>query len=43
MGRLMSVCALALCLGGRDYLYPADWFVAVEIPKAVERSLLNTS
>ena len=26
-----------------DYLYPADWFVAVEVPKAVERSLLKAS
>ncbi len=21
---------------GEDYLYPADWFVAVEVPKAVQ-------
>jgi hypothetical protein len=26
-----------------DYLYPADWFVAVELPKVVERSLLKAS
>lgn len=26
-----------------DYLYPADWFVAVEVPKAVELSLLKAS
>ena len=25
---------------GEDYLYPADWFVALEVPKAVEESLL---
>ena len=24
---------------GEDYLYPADYFVFVELPKAVERSL----
>jgi len=28
---------------GEDYLYPADWFVAVEVPKVVERSLLRAS
>ncbi len=26
---------------GEDYLYPADWFVAVEVPKAVQDSLLK--
>lgn len=26
---------------GEDYLYPADWFVAVEIPKVVQASLLK--
>ncbi len=26
---------------GEDYLYPADWFVAIEVPKAVEVSLLH--
>jgi len=26
-----------------DYLYPANWFVAVELPKVVERSLLKVS
>lgn len=24
---------------GEDYLYPADWFVRVELPQAVEESL----
>lgn len=24
---------------GEDYLYPADWFVLVELPQAVEESL----
>jgi hypothetical protein len=24
---------------GEDYLYPADWFVIVELPQAVEESL----
>ncbi len=28
---------------GEDYLYPADWFVALEIPKAVQTSLLKAS
>lgn len=28
---------------GEDYLYPADWFVAVEVPRAVEQSLLKAS
>jgi hypothetical protein len=26
---------------GEDYLYPADWFVALDVPKAVETSVLN--
>ena len=26
-----------------DYLYPAGWFVAVEVPKAVQASLLKAS
>jgi len=28
---------------GEDYLYPAAWFVAVEVPKAVQMSLLKAS
>ena len=28
---------------GEDYLYPASWFVAVEVPKAVMNSLLKAS
>ena len=28
---------------GEDYLYPAKWFVAVEVPKAVQTSLLKAS
>jgi hypothetical protein len=28
---------------GEDYLYPADWFVAVEVPKAVQDSLRKAS
>jgi hypothetical protein len=28
---------------GEDYLYPATWFIAVELPKAVEASLLKAS
>ena len=26
-----------------DYLYPAEWFVAVEVPRAVEASLVRAS
>jgi len=26
-----------------DYLYPAEWFVAVEVPKAVQASLRKAS
>jgi hypothetical protein len=26
-----------------DYLYPAEWFVAVELPKAVQASLRKAS
>ena len=28
---------------GEDYLYPASWFVAVEVPKAVQDSVLKAS
>lgn len=28
---------------GEDYLYPASWFVAVEVPKAVQESVLKAS
>ncbi len=28
---------------GEGYLYPADWFVAVEVPKAVQVSLRRAS
>jgi hypothetical protein len=28
---------------GDDYLYPAEWFVALEVPKAVQMSLLRAS
>ena len=28
---------------GEDYLYPAEWFVAVEVPKAVQASLRRAS
>ena len=28
---------------GEDYLYPAEWFVAVEVPRVVELSLLKAS
>jgi hypothetical protein len=28
---------------GEDYLYPADWFIAVEVPKAVRASLRRAS
>jgi hypothetical protein len=26
---------------GEDYLYPAEWFVAIEVPKSVEHALLR--
>ena len=28
---------------GEDYLYPAEWFVLVELPEAVEQSLLHVA
>ena len=28
---------------GEDYLYPAEWFVLVELPAAVEESLLRAA
>jgi hypothetical protein len=28
---------------GDDYLYPKDWFVLIEVPEAVEASLLRTA
>jgi len=28
---------------GEDYLYPKDWFVLIEVPQAVEASLLRTA
>ena len=28
---------------GEDYLYPAEWFAELEIPKAVQRSLLQAA
>lgn len=28
---------------GEDYLYPAEWFAAVELPRRVKRSLLRRS
>lgn len=28
---------------GEDYLYPAEWFVAIELPQAVEKSLLQAA
>ncbi len=28
---------------GEDYLYPSAWFIAVELPKAVEVALLKAS
>jgi len=26
---------------GEDYLYPADWFVLIEVPKKVQTSVLK--
>jgi len=28
---------------GEDYLYPASWFIAIQVPRAVEESLLHAS
>jgi hypothetical protein len=28
---------------GEDYLYPADYFVLIDLPEAVEQSLLQTA
>jgi hypothetical protein len=28
---------------GEDYLYPADWFVFIELPRVLERSLLRAA
>jgi len=28
---------------GEDYLYPKDWFVLIDVPDAVEASLLRTA
>ena len=28
---------------GEDYLYPKDWFVSIDVPDAVEASLLRTA
>jgi hypothetical protein len=28
---------------GEDYLYPAEWFVLIELPEAVEESLLRAA
>jgi hypothetical protein len=28
---------------GEDYLYPADWFVPIDVPEAVAASLLRAS
>ena len=28
---------------GEDYLYPAGWFVALDVPKSVQESLLKAS
>lgn len=28
---------------GEDYLYPAEWFVAIDVPEEVETSLLQAS
>lgn len=28
---------------GEDYIYPAEWFIAVEVPAAVETSFLKAA
>jgi hypothetical protein len=30
-------------LSGDDYRYPAAWFVPLDVPKAVQKSLLKAS
>ena len=28
---------------GEDYIYPAEWFILIEVPEAVQQSLLHAS
>ncbi|MBP7961263.1 MAG: hypothetical protein KBG20_04500 [Caldilineaceae bacterium] len=28
---------------GEDYLYPADWFIMIDVPQQVEQSLLRVA
>jgi hypothetical protein len=28
---------------GEDYLYPAEWFAKIDVPKVVQKSLLHTA
>jgi hypothetical protein len=28
---------------GEDYMYPSEWFIAIELPKAVTKALLKAS
>lgn len=28
---------------GEDYLYPAEWFVSIRLPQAVEKAVLQAS
>jgi hypothetical protein len=28
---------------GEDYLYPADWFAMVELPKALQKAILHAA
>jgi hypothetical protein len=28
---------------GEDYLYPASWFIAIELPRNIEQAILETT
>jgi hypothetical protein len=28
---------------GEDYMYPSEWFIAIQLPKAVSKALLQAS
>lgn len=36
-------CVRVIDEDGEDYLYPADWFVAVELPQAARRAFSKAS
>lgn len=39
----LSRCLRVIDNEGEDYLYPADYFMLVDLPAAVERALLRAS